>query len=141
MPFVACKLPHGIIINHNDVKITLRGHNIGERLLMPSPNGEYNDHENRYCGYGLTELSPEQADAFESWYNHNLYKNGNKASGRLAQPYKPISSGAVTQVFKTLAELKKELSGLSSMSGIIKTGMEGLNPNTPQKGITRAEKE
>ena len=67
MSFYACKLPHGLKVEHGGQTVILHGANIGEELDNPSKNGSPRENRQRVYGFGLTELPDSQTEAFEAW--------------------------------------------------------------------------
>lgn len=124
MPVIACKLPNGLLIDHNGSRITLAGANIGEDLENVSRNGRPNDNSRRSHGYGLSEISDKDAEAFTDWVNQVTYKNGKPADGKLADPFPALENGSILGPFKTLDEARKEVASLASS---VLTGFEGLD--------------
>jgi len=126
MPFIACKLPHGLRIQHQGKEILLVGGNIGEDLENVSRNGRPNDNEMRAHGFGLTEVSAADADVFEDWRNKVTYNEGAKEKGKLAHPFPALENGSILGPFKTKDEARKEAASLASS---VSTGFEGLDPD------------
>lgn len=139
MPFVACKLPSGLVIDHNGQSITLVGGNIGEDLGNVSRNGSPNDNARREAGYGISELNGHQTAAFEDWKNAVTYVDGKEAAGKLTHPFAAFENHSIVGPFKTLDEARKEVRTLSVM---VPTGFEGLDEEAEAKktGVTRADK-
>lgn len=135
MPFVACKLPSGLEINHNGQRILLLGANIGEDLENVSRNGSPTDNEARRYGYGLTELDAKKAEAFEHWAGIVTYKNG-KDGEKLADPFLALENGAIMGPFASKADAIKEIGALHSS---VTTGMEGLDPT--KEGVEDSDDE
>lgn len=126
MPFVACKLPAGLQIDAYGQVIILHGANIGEDIENVSKNGSPGDNPFRTHGYGLTELNPAQAEAFEKWSNDVTYVNGDKPAGKkLAAPFPALENGSILGPFKTIDDARKESATLASA---VTTGFEGLDP-------------
>lgn len=138
MSFIACKLPSGLVIDHNGQHITLVGGNIGEDLGNVSRNGQPNDNEGRTAGYGITELNNAQSAAFEDWKNQVTYTNGREADGKLAQPFAAFENHSIVGPFKSRDEARKEARALS---GMVPTGFEGLDEEEEAKktGVTKAD--
>ena len=130
MPVIACKLPHGLTVIHNSQKLALVGGNIGEDLENVSRNGRPNDNSRRAGGFGLTVLNDAGAALFSSWAAAVTYKGGQKANGKLAEPYAAIENGSILGPFADEAEAIRECGALS---GSIVTGTEGLDPEAEQK--------
>ena len=126
MPFIACKLPNGLQITHNGETITLLGANIGENLGLVSANGLPLDHSSRASGYGLTEITDRQAEAFADWSNKVTYKDGVKEAGKLADPFPALENGSILGPFKSEADARKEVVATASM---VTSGFEGLDPS------------
>lgn len=124
MPVIACKLPAGLQIAHAGRTIVLAGANIGEDLENVSRNGRPNDNGRRAHGFGLTEISAEDAEAFTDWANQVTYKNGKPADGKLAEPYPALENGSILGPFKSLDEARKEVASIASS---VSTGFEGLD--------------
>lgn len=121
---VICKLPHGLTIRHAGETINLNGANEGYDPTFLAPNGRANDGEKRTGGFGITELNPKQAAAFEDWSNQVTYKDGKKESGKLLEPNLALENGMIMS-FKSEADARKEAKSLSSA---ITTGTEGIDP-------------
>lgn len=134
MPFVACKLPNGLEISHEGKTIVLHGANIGEDLENVSRNGAPTDNALRSYGYGFTELSDANAQTFQNWCDFVTYKGGDKANGKLADPFLALENGSILGPFKTKDEAVKEVTALHAA---VRTGMEGLEPAA--EGIEDAE--
>lgn len=124
MPVIACKLPAGLTIQHAGRSITLAGANIGEDLENVSRNGRPNDNGRRAHGFGLTEISAEDAEAFTDWANQVTYNNGKPADGKLSHPFPALENGSILGPFKSIDEARKEV---ASIAGSISTGFEGLD--------------
>jgi len=139
MPFVACKLPAGLQIEHKGNILILLGANIGEDLASVSRNGRPNDNASRVAGYGLTELDNGKTETFEDWKNAVTYKDGKKEAGKLDHPFLALENHSIVGPFKTIDDARKECRALS---GMIETGFEGLDEEAEAKktGITRADK-
>lgn len=125
MPFIACKLPSGLQIDHNGETIVLLGANIGENLAQVSANGLPSDNASRASGYGLTEVNDKQAAAFEDWSNQVQYVNGDKAAGKVPEPFPALDNGSILGPFKSKDEARKEA---ALMSSAVASGFEGLDP-------------
>lgn len=125
MAFIACKLPHGLTICHGLARIVLLGSNVGEDLENVSRNGLPNDNARRVAGFGITELDSAKVEVFEKWAAAVTYKEGDKAKGKLDDPFPALENGSILGPFKTLDEARKEC---ASLSGQIVTGTEGLDP-------------
>lgn len=136
MPFIACKLPSGLVIDHEGKTLTLVGGNIGEDLANVSRNGSPNDNARRESGYGLTEITADQATTFEEWSKAVTY---DKSGAKLAHPFLALENGTIAGPFKTIDEARKEC---RLMSGAVPTGFEGLDEEEEAKktGVTRADK-
>jgi hypothetical protein len=126
---VICKLPHGLTIKHAGQTINLNGANEGYDPTFLAPNGRNNDGEKRVGGFGITELTGDQASAFEDWANHVTYKDGKKESGKLPEPNLALENGMIVS-FKSEADARKEAKNLSSY---IATGTEGIDPATDKQ--------
>jgi hypothetical protein len=124
MPVIACKLPHGLQIAAAGRTIVLVGANIGEDLETVSRNGSPSDNGSRSFGYGLTEISDKDAEAFAAWSKDVVYKNGNPADGKLDEPYLALENGSILGPFKSKDEARKEIAGIASA---VTTGFEGLD--------------
>lgn len=124
MPVLACKLPAGLQITHNGRTLVLAGANIGEDLENVSRNGRPNDNGRRAHGFGLTEISAEDAEAFTDWANQVTYKNGKPADGKLSEPFPVLENGSILGPFKSIDEARKEVASIASS---ISTGFEGLD--------------
>lgn len=130
MPFYACKLPHGLEVEHSGQTIVLHGANIGEEIDNPSKNGEPRENRMRVYGFGLTELNAKQAEAFDAWKTEVTTKDGQplRNSGFLA-----FENGLILGPFKTRDEAEKEC---ASVSSIVTTGFEGVDPVEEEKKKT-----
>lgn len=124
MPFVACKLPAGLKIDHNGETITLAGANIGENLRNPSDNGNPQDNVRRAFGFGLTQLNDRQTAAFQDWKGKMTFKNG-KDGEKLTEPFPALENNSIMGPFNTEAEARKEVADLHTL---VRTGTEGLDP-------------
>ncbi len=124
MPFVACKLPSGLKIDHNGEVITLAGANIGENLRNPSDNGNPQDNARRAYGFGLTELNDRQTAAFEDWKKKMTFKNGDSGE-KLTEPFAALENNSIMGPFKSRDEAVKEIADLHTL---VRTGTEGLDP-------------
>lgn len=125
MPVIACKLPAGIDIRHKNQRILLAGANIGEDLENPSKNDSPSDNRRRASGYGLTEITADQAAVFTDWCNQATYRDGDKAKGKLDNPFPALENGSILGPFKSFEEARKECDALASS---IETGFEGADP-------------
>lgn len=136
MPFIACKLPSGLVIDHEGKSLTLVGGNIGEDLGNVSRNGSPNDNSRRESGFGLTEISAEQATWFEAWAKA---VTTDKDGAKLTHPFLPLENGTIAGPFKNIDEARKEC---RLLSGSVPTGFEGLDEEEEAKktGITKADK-
>ncbi|MET0372729.1 MAG: hypothetical protein ABW128_00565 [Rhizorhabdus sp.] len=138
--FVACKLPHGLTIKHNGQTINLNGANEGYDAADLARNGVPRDGENRSGGFGLTELTGDQAAAFDDWVNRVTYTNGKKDDGKLAEPFGALENGSIL-TFKSESEARKET---KAMADAITTGTEGIDPATDKQmkaaGLETADK-
>lgn len=134
MPTVlACKLPHGMVIDHGGQTINVNGANANADPLNPMANGAAFDTETTTGGYGLTTLTADQAAAFEDWSGHALYKrNGEgtpiKDNGMLDEPFLPLTNGSLLS-FKSEADARKEVRNLSN----VETGFDGLDGDAETK--------
>lgn len=139
MPVIACKLPAGLTIRHKGAKLTLAGSNIGEDLENVSRNGRPGDNPRRAHGYGLTEVSEDDAKVFAEWSDAVTFKNGVRSDGKLAEPFPALENGSILGPFKTIDEARKECASLATA---VSTGFEGLDPEkegTKDVEITDAE--
>ena len=138
--FVICKLPHGLTVKHNGKTINLNGANEGYDPTFLAPNGRNNDGEKRVGGFGITELTGDDATAFEDWTNAVTYKDGDKTKGKLQEPNLALENGMIG-VFKSEGDARKEAKNLSSY---IETGTEGIDPSTDKQmkndGLETADK-
>lgn len=139
MPFIACKLPSGLKIDDNGKSLVLVGSNIGEDAEHVSRNGSPGDNENRVSGYGLTEVSDQDAEFFEKWAAAVTYVDGQKTKGKLQHPFPALDNGSILGPFKTKDEARKECKALADQ---VATGFEGLDEEEEAKktGVTRADK-
>jgi hypothetical protein len=122
MSFYACKLPHGLHVEHEGTTIILHGGNIGEELENPSKNGSPRENRQRVYGFGLTELSDKQTDAFESWRKE---VTTGPDGAKIKDGFVAFDNGSILGPFKTRAEAEKECGAVSS---IVTTGFEGVDP-------------
>lgn len=106
--------------------ITLLGANIGENLQMPSLNGQPADGMARRYGYGITELSAQQADLYEKFRLMSCFVDGDEKKGKLNFPFLAFENGALLGPFATRSDLEKEV---ASLVGIVTTGFEGVDPD------------
>lgn len=120
MPFYASKLPFAFEVDHNGQNIILNGSNVGEELDNPSKNGMPREHRSRVYGFGLTELSDKQADAFAAWKESVTMHDGQKVEGG----FTAFDNGAILGPFKTAKDAEAECAALSSA---INTGFEGFD--------------
>lgn len=138
--FVICKLPHGLTVKHNGQTINLNGANEGYDPTFLAPNGRTNDGEKRAGGFGITELTGDQAAAFDDWAAKVTYRDGKKEAGKLAEPNLALENGMILS-FKSEADARKEA---KSLSAAITTGTEGIDPaSDPQMkadGLETADK-
>lgn len=138
--FVICKLPHGLTVKHNGQTINLNGANEGYDPTFLAPNGRNNDGEKRAGGFGITELTGDQATAFEDWAVKVTYKDGKKEAGKLVEPNAALENGMI-MTFKSEADARKEAKNLSSA---IETGTEGIDPSSDKQmkadGLETADK-
>lgn len=121
MPFYACKLPHGLKVEHGGTTITLFGANIGEELDNPSKNGVPRESRHRVYGFGLTEVSETQREAFEAWKTSVTTRDGQKVKGGFVA----FDNGSILGPFKSRSDAEKECATVNS---IIQTGFEGVDP-------------
>lgn len=125
MPFIACKLPHGLKIRFSQTEtLVLKGSNIGERLDRVSENGRPEDNRSRVSGFGITEVDAKQAEAFEGWRNRVMYVDGQPTKGKLANPFLALDNGSILGPFKTFDDASKEC---ATLADAITTGFEGLD--------------
>lgn len=138
MPFIACKLPAGLRIDHEGKTLTLVGSNIGEDLGTVSRNGMPGDNEFRVSGFGLSEVSAEQAETFQKWSDAVTYNEGDKNKGKLTHPFPALENGSILGPFKTIDEARKECKAIADS---VKTGFEGLDEEEEERknNITRAD--
>jgi hypothetical protein len=140
MPFVICKLPHGLSIKHNGQTINLNGANEGYDPAFVAPNGKFNDGERRTGGFGITEISPEQFDAFNDWSDKVTFNDGDKTKGKLVEPNLALENGLIV-AFKSEGDARKEAKNLA---GYVTTGTEGIDPATDAQmkadGLETADK-
>jgi hypothetical protein len=133
---IACKLPHGLQIDHNGRKIVLRGANVGEDLENVSKNGRPADNAGRVNGYGLTTLNDADLEAYQNWAALVTFRDGKKENGKLAEPFAPLENGSILGPFKSEADARKETADLSSA---VQTGFEGVDPTDKKHGIEKAD--
>jgi hypothetical protein len=120
---VACKLPHGLTINHNGQTINLNGSNSGSDPLDPLKNGTLGDNSIVSAGYGLTTLDDKAAEAFADWSNKALYKDGVKDNGPLDEQFLPLANGSIL-TYKNEADARKDT---ASISPAVSNGLDGLD--------------
>ena len=131
MPFYACKLPHGLHVDHQGTTIILHGGNIGEELDNPSKNGSPRENRQRVYGFGLTEVSDKQGEAFESWRTEVTTHEGQK----IKDGFVAFENGSILGPFKSRADAEKECAAVYS---IVQTGFEGVDPEVEaakKKGV------
>lgn len=126
MSFYACKLPSGLKVEHGGQTVILHGANIGEELDNPSKNGSPRENRQRVYGFGLTELSDSQTEAFEAWRREVTTHNGEKIKGGFVA----FDNGSILGPFKSRADAEKECAAVSS---IVQTGTEGVDPEVEAK--------
>lgn len=131
---VACKLPHGLTVNHNGQTININGVNAAHDPLNPAANGALLDGSLMSAGYGLTTLNDAQAEAFEDWSNKALYVDGEKAKGKVAEPFPPLANGAL-RVYKSDADARKDT---ASITTDVATGFDGLDGDAEIKAAAQA---
>lgn len=132
MPFYASKLPTGLKVEHGGQTVILNGANIGEELDSVSKNGAPRENRMRVHGYGLTDMTPPQADAFEGWRKEvTLTKDGMKVVGG----FQGFENGSILGPFKSWSDAEKEC---SAMSGLVTTGFEGVDPEKEAKKAKNA---
>lgn len=124
---VACKLPQGLEITHNNRSILLRGQNVGFDADNPTVMGKFRGDAN---GFGLTTLEGPDADVFQEWVDEVTYKKdasgkAAKANGKLATPFLALENGSI-QVFKSRADAEAETNMLGDS---VTTGFEGIDPD------------
>ena len=122
--FVACKLPHGLEIRHNGAVVRLNGPNEGIDLSDPGKNGAERDSDGSYAGYGFTELNDKDAKVYKDWAAAVTFKDGDKAKGKLDEPFAAIENGALMD-FATKAAARDEV---KTMGSTVTTGFEGVDP-------------
>lgn len=131
MPFLLCKLPHGLIINHQGQTINLRGPNEGSDPLDPYKNGFQTDNANAAAGYGITEITDKQADAFVDWRKSVTCKpDGKGGYGDKLPPdqsFPAVTNGSIEGPFKSVDEARAEAKVLTDA---VTTGFEGIDPKT-----------
>lgn len=125
MPFIACKLPHGLTIDHDGHRLTLLGANVGERLAQVSPNGDPNDNENRIAGFGVTRLDDRATEFFEKWRNDVTFVNGDPKKGKVRDGFPALENGSILGPFASIEDLRAEVQPLAAS---VVTGFEGLDP-------------
>lgn len=135
MPFYACKLPHGLEVDHGGQTIVLHGANIGEELDALSKNGSPRENRSRVYGFGLTELNERQTEAFEAWKTEVTTKDGKPLPGGGGFP--AFENGLILGPFKSRAEAEKECQAVSS---IVTTGFEGVDPEEDEKAKKKTNK-
>lgn len=130
MPFYACKLPHGLEVEHAGQTVVLLGANIGEELDNPSKNGEPRENRSRVYGFGLTELNERQTEAFEAWKTEVTTKDGKPLRDG---GFPAFENGLILGPFKSRADAEKECASIAS---IVTTGFEGVDPAAEEKKTT-----
>jgi len=129
MTFYACKLPHGLRVDYQGTTIILAGANIGEELDNPSKNGSPRENRQRVYGFGLTEVSDTQTEAFEKWRTEVTTFKGEK----LKDGFPAFDNGSILGPFKSRNDAEKEC---ASVSSIVTTGFEGVDPEVEEKKKT-----
>ena len=109
--FVACSLPAGLTIDHNGQTITLNGAHVGPDADNLPKNGSAPDDYNRVSGYGLTEISGAQADAFMDWADMTSKGHG------------PVSTGAIV-----FADSRNDVAKEARSREGLADGFAGLDP-------------
>lgn len=127
MSFYACKLPHGLKVEHGGQTIILHGANIGEELDNPSKNGSPRENRQRVYGFGLTELSDAATEAFEAWRKE---VTTGPDGGKIKNGFVAFENGSILGPFKTRADAEKECAAVAS---IVQTGTEGVDPEVEAK--------
>ncbi len=131
MPFYACKLPHGLEVDHGGQNIVLCGANIGEEIDNPSKNGSPRENRSRVYGFGLTELNDRQTESFEAWKKE--VTTGPDGTPLRDGGFPAFENGLILGPFKTRADAEKECAAVSS---IVTTGFEGVDPVEEEKKKT-----
>lgn len=126
---VACKLPHGLQINHKGRILRLNGPNEGTDLSDPFKNGTERDTETSFAGFGLTELKGDDESTYKDWVQQVTYKDGDKAKGKHAEPFAALENGVLMD-FTSMSAAKSELKALA---GSINSGFEGLSEADAKK--------
>ncbi|MBX9593934.1 MAG: hypothetical protein K2X46_06200 [Roseomonas sp.] len=132
---VGCKLPQGLYIDAPTQRIEDGNKNLIEtgerdldrRVLLRGTNstsitGDDGVVRHANGGYGVTVLEGDQAETFRDWMK------------RMAD-FPPVKRGFIFEV-ATEADAKKE--GVSRAK--LKNGMEGLDPDKPGPGVTKADR-
>ena len=92
--FVACSLPAGFTVRHNGQVIRLNGPHTGLDPEALPKNGSAPDDFNRVSGYGLTEVSGDEAEAVKDWMALSAKGKGPVRSGAI------IAAGSKADVAK-----------------------------------------
>ncbi len=129
---VACKLPHGLTINHAGQIINLNGSNADFNPEAPAGNGVIVDNAVISGGFGLTTLDDKQAEAFADWCNRAQFKDGDKANGLLDEPFLPLTNGAI-QSYKSESDARKDTRAVTSS---VSTGFDGLDGDAEMRRAT-----
>lgn len=109
--FVACKIPMGLAITHNNCEIVLNGPHTGLDPALLPPNGSAPDGVDRFHGWGLTEVQGPAADALIDWMDISAKGPG------------PVQAGAIIMADK-IGDIRKEAVDNDTM----KAGFEGVDP-------------
>ena len=124
MAFIACKLPHGLTINHQGQTINLNGPNEDNDPLNPNKNGQIVDSGTASGGFGLTELDGDKLKAFDDWVLRVTHVDGDKTKPKLAEPFLPLVNGSIQR----FANEKDARAETQAMSSAVRTGLEGVDP-------------
>lgn len=109
--FVACNLPAGLTVRHAGREIKLNGPHTGLDPEALPKNGSAPDDYNRTSGYGLTEVSGDDAEALKDWMTISAKGPG------------PVRSGAIIAA-GSKADVAKEAKANENAA----TGFTGLDP-------------
>lgn len=125
MPFIACKLPHGLSVRHEGKTLDLNGPNEGSDPLDPMKNGAQVDSGIASAGYGLTQVTDDQVALFNSWKKAMLFASDGKT--KLNEPFVALENGSIMGPFGSIDEARAECQAMSDM---VRTGFEGIDPAT-----------
>jgi hypothetical protein len=119
--FVACKLPAGMIVRHKECEVLLLGANNGLDATILPANGAAPDGATRSGGWGVTEVSGDDATALKDWIDVTGKGDG------------PVAAGMIFTA-ASRRELDAEVGKRS------RSGLEGLDPNRDLPATVEAAK-